>query len=416
MGDIQHVLGMLTDIIDSLPSLLVVVDRSGVVELWNSKAELFSGIAAREAYGHPARTLLPQFAAQLECIGEVIDHTTPRSFDHIPLPSDSQRRFYSIQVYPLTSNESNRAVVRIDDVTEHVRIEEIMMQTEKMMMVGSLTAGMAHEINDPLGAILQNAQNIERRISPDIQANHTAATEVGVPLETVRAYLEKRGIPGFVRHIRQSGARASAIISSMLRFSRANDTRTETVDLAEVLDRTLELAANDYVIKNNREFSEFRIIRQYDPDLPPVPISVFEIEQVLFNIIINAVQAMTGSSDSRKPSIALRTRCRGDLATIEVEDNGPGMDESTRHRVFEPFFTTKEVGVGTGLGLAVSYAIITKNHHGQIEVSSQPDKGTCFTIHLPLKRDSDDFADDIIASRPETSLTSFDHHYIKRHT
>jgi PAS domain S-box-containing protein len=383
--EIKRLKGTLADIIDSLPSIILVVDHRGIVELWNEKAERFSGVLSADARGKQAEQLLPQFAQQLKYAFNVIEQNMPCSNENVQLQQGDTRKFYTVQICALASDDTGRAVIRIDDVTEHARIEDIMMQTEKMMMVGGLAAGMAHEINNPLGAIMQNAQNIERRISPDIEANHKAAREVGISLELVRAYLEKRGILGFISHIREAGSRSSKIITSMLHFSRKSESRIEQADLATTIDRVLELAANDYDMKKSYDFKHIQIVRTYDRSLPPVAITVLEIEQVLLNIIKNAAQAIAGANLSRKPSITVRTHRGGPLALIEIEDNGPGMDEQIRHRIFEPFFTTKEVGVGTGLGLSVSYAIITNNHQGSIEAWSQPGEGTRFTIRLPIK-------------------------------
>jgi len=385
MGEIKRLKGTLADIIDSLPSIIVVVDRQGRVELWNEKAEQFSGIASAAAHGAVVGELLPQFLPQLQHVCGVIERRTPWGQSRVPLNRDDQRKFYDVQICALTSEVDGRAVVRIDDLTEQVRIEEIMMQTEKMMMVGGLAAGMAHEINNPLGAILQNAQNMERRISSGIQANHAAALEVGITLEQVRAYLDKRGIIGFISHIRQAGSRASAIINNMLHFSRSSEARVEMVALAEIIDRALELAGNDYDMKKIYDFKSFKLVREYDPALPAVTLTVLEIEQVLLNILKNAAQAMAVSEMGHQPVITVRTRRSGGLAVVEIEDNGPGMDEAIMHRIFEPFFTTKDVGVGTGLGLSVSYAIITKNHRGRIEVASHPGAGARFSIYLPIK-------------------------------
>ena len=271
------------------------------------------------------------------------------------------------------------------DVTERLRIEEIMTQTEKMAMISSMAAGMAHEINNPLGAILQHAQNIERRVSADIPANRKAAAEVGVSLDLVRAYLQKRGIFDFIGHIRSAGMKASDIISNMLHFSRRSETCVQHVDLAVLLDNVLALAATDYDMKKQYAFSRITLQRDYAVNLPLVPVVVAELEQVLLNILKNAAQALVGAARTQLPGIGVRTRISGGMALIEIEDNGPGMDESTRLRIFEPFFSTKEVGVGTGLGLSVAYAIVTKGHHGALEVRSRPDEGCCFTIKLPLQ-------------------------------
>ena len=269
------------------------------------------------------------------------------------------------------------------DVTERLRIEEIMIQSEKMLMISGLAAGMAHEINNPLGAILQHAQNIERRVSADIPANHAAAAEVGVSLELVSAYLQKRGIFGFIEHIRIAGIRASDIISNMLSFSRRSTTGAEFVDLTVLLERVLELAASDYDMKKKYNFAGIELRRLYGEDLPPVRIIKTELEQVLLNILKNAAQAFEATAV--RPQITLRTRIIEGMAIVEIEDNATGMDEATRMRVFEPFFSTKDVGGGTGMGLAVAYSIITKGHQGAIEVQSHPGVGSCFIVKLPLR-------------------------------
>ena len=269
------------------------------------------------------------------------------------------------------------------DVTERLHIEEIMAQTEKMIMVGGLAAGMAHEINNPLGAIMQHAQNIERRVSADFPANLKAAAEVGVNLDLVRAYLEKRGIFAFISHIRTAGMRASETISQMLNFSSRGESGVVNVDLTLVLESVVGLAATDYDMKKKYAFRSIEIVREYAAEPLFADIALQEMEQVLLNILKNAAQAFAGEALCRETLITLRTRQSEGVVVLEIEDNGPGMDESTRLRVFEPFFTTKEVGVGTGLGLSVAYAIVTKGHHGAIEVQSRPGEGSCFIVKLP---------------------------------
>jgi signal transduction histidine kinase len=258
-----------------------------------------------------------------------------------------------------------------------------MVQTEKMMSLGGLAAGMAHEINNPLGIITQAAQNIERRISLDLPANRKASEELGLKLEGIRAYFDKRQIPDAIASVRTASARAAKIVANMLRFSRRADTTMEVTSLAQILDHAVELAANDYDLKKKYDFRSISIIKDYE-DIPQVSMVSLEIEQVLLNLLKNAAQAMIANPTDRRPSITLRLRREDRYAVIEVEDNGPGMTEDIRRRVFEPFFTTKEPGVGTGLGLSVSYMIVTQNHKGLMEVQSTPGRGTVFKVSLPI--------------------------------
>lgn len=300
---------------------------------------------------------------------------------------DGSWRWHTLRGTPHVDENGAMTIIGMaHDITERLRIEEIMTQTEKMIMISGMAAGMAHEINNPLGAILQHAQNIERRVSADIPANLKAAAEVGVSLDLVRAYLQKRGILDFIGHIRTAGMRASDLISNMLHFSRRNDAGAVYVNLSSFLERVVMLAGSDYDMKKKYNFSRIELQRIYADNLPPVRMVEVELEQVLLNILINAAQAMAGSEMQRVPRIVLRTRMSGEMVAVDIEDNGPGMDEATRVRIFEPFFSTKEVGVGTGLGLPVAYAIVTKGHHGSIEVVSRPGEGSCFTVKLPLKR------------------------------
>jgi signal transduction histidine kinase len=252
-----------------------------------------------------------------------------------------------------------------------------------MMSIGGLAAGMAHEINNPLGIITQAAQNIERRISLELPANRKVSEELGLNLEGIRAYFDKRQISDAIASIRTASSRAAKIVANMLQFSRRAEITIEPASLAQIVDQALELAASDYDLKKKYDFRSIDIIKDYQ-DMPQIPIVAVEIEQVMLNLLKNAAQAMIANPPHRRPSITLRLRCEDRYAVLEVEDNGPGMTEDIRRRVFEPFFTTKEPGVGIGLGLSVSYMIVTQNHKGFMEVQSTPGRGTVFTVRLPI--------------------------------
>ena len=378
----------LANIIDSMPSVLVGMDRHQVVTQWNRKAEEMSGIPAPEAIGRPLAELFPDFFPWISTMGNEINKQHPASMERLLIEKEGQRRFYDLMLYPLITNGEEGGVLRIEDVTERSRIQDLMVQTEKMMSVGGLAAGLAHEINNPLGIITQAVQNIERRVSPDLPANRKAAEEIGVSLEEIEAYFEKRQIPEFIGSIRTASIRAARIVANMLQFSRNAGIILQSASLAGIMDQALELAASDYDLKKKYDFRSIEIIRDYGPDMPEVPVVSVEIEQVMLNLLKNAAQAMIVNPPDRKPRIRLGLYREEKYAVIEVEDNGPGMGEEIRRRVFEPFFTTKEPGIGTGLGLSVSYMIVTQNHKGLMEAASTPGKGACFRVSLPLSKES----------------------------
>ncbi|MGE5608427.1 MAG: PAS domain S-box protein [Bacillota bacterium] len=273
------------------------------------------------------------------------------------------------------------------DITERKRLQEMMIQSEKMLTVGGLAAGVAHEINNPLAGILQNAQVVLTRTSLDLPANRLAAERCGTTIEKVRAYMEDRRILEMLDFIRVSGERAAKIVRNMLAFSRTG-TRTAKCphDLRKLMDRTIELARSDYDLKKKHDFREIEMVREYAPDVPDVLVDDTEIQQVFFNLLKNAAQALGERPDVAKPPrIVVRIAHRENAVRVEVEDNGPGIPEAVRWRIFEPFFTTKEPGAGTGLGLSVSYFIITNDHGGTISVESVPGKGAKFIVTLPVE-------------------------------
>jgi signal transduction histidine kinase len=201
----------------------------------------------------------------------------------------------------------------------------------------------------------------------------------------INEYLDRRGILGFLEGIREAAERASRIVADMLAFSHRSQAEFSPVSINELLDEVVRIAASDYDLKKTYDFKKITIIREYSPDLPHVACDRTEIEQVLLNLIKNAAHAMADRKNSTQQRITLRTIDDGEWARIEVEDTGPGMDEEIRSRVFEPFFTTKPIGLGTGLGLSVSYYIITEQHNGTISVDSVLGEGSKFVIRLPYE-------------------------------
>jgi PAS domain S-box-containing protein len=383
--ELQHMRTYLKNIIDSMPSVLVGVDKHGLVTEWNQSAEKATGVPTGSAIGQSFSDLFPELESQLDNIREAIRTHTPMRAERVITEHNGEPRYADVMVYPLLASGAAGAVIRIDDITSRVRIEQMMVQTEKMLSVGGLAAGMAHEINNPLSGVLQSSQNILRRLSPDLEPNRQTAAALGVDLALVYRYLEERGILDFVNAIQQSASRAARIVADMLAYSRSTSTDFQPARVEEMLETVLRLAASDYDLKKKYDFRQIEIVREFDPEFETLVCDHTEIEQVLLNVIKNAAQAMSGGGTPLPHRIILRTRREGDYGCIEVQDNGPGMDKQTRRRVFEPFFTTKAVGVGTGLGLSVSYYIITEQHKGAMEVTSGPGEGTCFSIRLPLQ-------------------------------
>ncbi len=379
----------LSNIIDSMPSVLVGVDADGKVTQWNKTAEQTTGIKATAAQGKNLYDVFPQMASEMEKIAESIRVRETKQEQKKPRLTEKGTCYEDLTFYPLIANGVEGAVIRIDDVTDKVRMEEMMVQSEKMLSVGGLAAGMAHEINNPLAGMMQTADVMARRLGEraGMPANLKAAEAAGITMEAIQDFMEARGILRMITTIIESGRRLAAIVDNMLSFARKGDAQVYPHALEDLMDKTLELAATDYDLKKHYDFKIIEIRRAYENNLPPVPCEGAKIQQVLLNILRNGAQAME-AAEIPHPCFILRTRFEKErkMVCMEIEDNGPGMTEETRKRVFEPFFTTKSVGVGTGLGLSVSYFIITENHGGEMSVESSPGTGSKFIIRLPLER------------------------------
>ena len=373
----------LRNVFDAMPSSLVAVDAETNITMWNRKAEEASRFTGEEVSGRAFADVFPELAWRRRELKEAINSGKPARIERHVAYVNGNPRFSEIMIYPLDIENQQGAVIRIDDITQRVKMEQMMVQTEKMMTVGGLAAGMAHEINNPLSGVLQSSQNIMRRLSPDLPANQAIARELGLDLEKMHSFLERRGILGFLEGIRDAAERAGRIVADMLAFSRRGTAEFAPVFINQLLDTVVRIAANDYDLKKTYDFKKITIIKEYQPNLPSVPCDRTEIEQVLLNLIKNAAHAMAGQEDPTRQCIFLRTSDEGGWVRIEVEDTGPGMTEEVQRRVFEPFFTTKPIGFGTGLGMSVSYYIITEQHKGTIRVDSILGEGSRFVIRLP---------------------------------
>ena len=389
----------LSGIIDSMPSMLIGVTGEGYITHWNTQAEEFTGIPYEAVLNQQIEIVLPA----LKGINHLIYHAAIRStvekkekfsFDYKGKilkngqnASKKKSILCDIIIYPLSISEENNtlkssAIIRIDDISEKVRLEEALLQSDKMLTVGGLAAGMAHEINTPLGSIIQNAQVIANRIAPDNKKNQQQADACGTDIKNIYDYLLQRGIIQLLSGIRECGSQTSKLVKGMLSFSHQSSA-TVKENLAELVDEAIHLSMNDYDMQKTYRFRDFDIETDYDSSMPPATCIRSKIEQVIMNLLKNAAQSMQNMPAGHKPALHIKLFKQDSFACLEIKDNGPGISEEIQKRIFDPFFTTKDVGVGTGLGLSLSYFIVTENHNGYISVNSKPGKGTCFKIQLP---------------------------------
>jgi signal transduction histidine kinase len=258
-----------------------------------------------------------------------------------------------------------------------------LIQREKMASVGQLVAGVAHELNNPIGFVSSNAATLEDfvgRLRTIVEAYRGAAIA-----DTDRERLERqwaalkgdhvlRYLDPMIQGIREGAERTRKIVRDLRVFARTTDEVWQAVDLHEELDSSLTLLS--HLLKDR-----VTVHRKYG-DLPSVECIRSQIDQVFLNVLANAAQAIGDPG-----AITIETRREGGAAVVSISDTGPGIPPDVLGRVFDPFFTTKPVGEGTGLGLSISYEIV-KKHGGEITATSPPDQGATLAIRIPIARET----------------------------
>ncbi|MBI4997482.1 MAG: bacteriohemerythrin [Rhodocyclales bacterium] len=262
-----------------------------------------------------------------------------------------------------------------------------LLQSEKMAAIGQLAAGVAHEINNPIGFVNSNLGTLRsytERLLNVISAYEQCQAKVkDIPMDdlmAVRAAADldflREDVMSLLKESQEGLSRVKKIVQDLKEFSHVDEAEWQVADLNEGMESTLNVVANELKYKAE-------VVRQYG-QLPPVRCIPAQVNQVLMNLLVNAAQAIES-----RGTITVRSGCDGQLAWIEVQDTGKGMSAETQKRIFEPFFTTKPVGKGTGLGLSLSYDIIVKRHGGRFDVTSEPNAGSTFRVWLPVAGPSD---------------------------
>ena len=426
---------MITDTIDLG---IFLVDRDARVTLWNRFMERHSGVAREQALGRTLFEIFPELSEKwltkkLEGVF-LLGTSTFISWEQRPylfrfphrrpITSSIDAMRQNCTFFPIIeeTGKTTAACITITDATDicqaHGELKQVLgkltqrnqelsalnekftqahqqlLQSEKLAAIGQLAAGVAHEINNPVGFVLSNLNTLARYatellevIDAYIGLEPQVSGEIRTKLVACRQHADldylQEDIPALLRESKDGLVRVRDIVIGLRDFSRVDSTNSwEVIDIHQCIESTLHIVHNE--VKYRAE-----LVREYD-QLPGVECIPSQINQVILNLVINAAQACgeVNGVDGRAPigKIIVRTGTVTNAAEsvwFEVEDNGCGISTDSLTRIFEPFYTTKPVGQGTGLGLSVTYGIVTA-HHGNIDVDSAPGRGTRFRVTLPL--------------------------------
>ncbi len=347
-------------VIDSLPVGLYVIDRDFRIKAWNHKRETGAmGESRGDALCRPIFEVLHRQPADVlrTEFQDVFDSGRLQQF-HMESTASGEVRTYRISKIPMRLDDGpvTHVITIGEDITDWREAHERITQTEKLAALGTLAAGVMHEINNPLATIAACAEATSIRVDAERDQLGAIAVELDEAL-------------GLVTHEVQ---RCKRITESVLDFSRPKPAATTLVDVNEVIDRTI------FLLKHHPRFKRLAVVIEADRSIGPAVLADEEqLVQVFMALLLNAVDAM-----HEQGTVKLRSRADARLVVAEVIDEGVGIRRADLNKIFEPFYTTKPPGRGTGLGLSVCYSIVSA-HGGRIEVDSIEGSGSVFRILLP---------------------------------
>lgn len=343
----------LSNILRTSDHAIMIVDKNENFIEWNEGAEKIFGYSAAEAIGRSSSFTLPhgkkyvdelkQIQYQVAKLGNSIILDTER------ITKSGKIIFVQLNVSRLPTSDGSYAgrSIIIRDFTEVKKLQQQVDQSEKLAVLGQLSAGIAHEIGNPLASISSIVQLLQRKANDDSTSEYLAI-------------------------LRENIDRISKIVRELVDFSRPPKYEESYVDVTGIIKTAIGIVKYDKRVKN------IHFDTQLSTELPNITAVADQLLQVFVNILINALDAMKGEG-----TISVKSRNDDEFIYVDICDDGCGMDEEVMEKIFEPFFTTKEVGKGTGLGLSVSYGIV-KKFNGDIKVTSTVGKGSCFKVILPI--------------------------------
>ena len=362
----------ITSILRSMPLMLIGLNKAGEITQWNSRAEEISRLPADKVLGKNLWQAYPTIAVTPEQIKQAQDEDKTLTVKY----SQRGQYHFDITIYPLHDQLETGVVIMVDDVTQRVQSENMLVQRDKMSSMGEMASVMAHDINIPLQAIVKDLQIVRQDLTEE--------------------HIDPVGINELLDSALIRGRQAASVIDNLVRFSDAGAGEKQLANIIEVMDHSVELAADVLSVTKGLRFKDVLINHNYADDLPQLRCHVPELQQVFLSLFRYSCYALGKVEDpEHTPSINIEISEFYEAIWVRVQHNGLGMTTEEQQLVFEPFFANShadkdsavESAKQSGAGERLSFAqfIIAEQHQGQIAVTSDINIGTTFHIQLPLQ-------------------------------
>jgi PAS domain S-box-containing protein len=388
-------------LISSLPTILIGLTKENKIIHWNTVAEKVLNTSASDVMG------LTLGQCRIEWDWDKISDGIAKSqtesstlrVDNIHYRSaDGEERYLGLTITPLNGEDNSILGLTIigADITDRIKFEAQLHQSQKMEAIGQLAAGIAHEINTPAQFVGDNTRFLQDAFNDLIEACNLykeliKAAESKPLSEEFIQILEKRfgeldidyleeEVPLAIQQTLKGVDRITHIVQAMKIFAHPGGIEKEPTEINKEIEKTLIITRNEW-----KYVAE--LVTDFDKTLPTVPCHRAEFNQVILNLIVNAAHAIADANSensSEKGTITISSILDGNWAEIRISDTGHGIPEEVQHRIFDLFFTTKEPGRGTGQGLAIAHSVIVEKHNGVINFETEKGKGTTFVIRLPI--------------------------------
>jgi len=397
----------INQLISSLPTILIGLSQENKIVLWNSIAEKVFDRVEADVMGRPLNQCGVDWDWDKIASGIAKSQiaSQPIRVDDIRFQKpDGEERYLGMTInYLAGDNESILGTTIIGaDITDRIKIETQLQQSQKMEALGQLAAGIAHEINTPTQFVGDNTRFFQDAFEDLITTirdyeNLIEKAKTRNLTEEILAQAEDRlkeieldyladEIPIALQQTLKGVDRITQIVQAMKIFAHPGMVAKEPVDINKEIEKTITITRNEW-----KYMAEMKT--DFDSDLPFVPCFRAELNQVILNMIVNAAHAIAeanGDRSSPQGVIHIRTAHKDNWAEIRISDTGAGIPEEIRHKIFDLFFTTKGPGQGSGQGLAISHSVIVEKHKGTLDLETQQGKGTTFIIGLPLGIESEE--------------------------